>query len=168
VRHRRFKLTTILLFGLGLTCLQAQESISTAGGNAYGSGGSVSYTAGQVVFTTNISTSGSVAHGVQQTYEIAIVSGIEDVKDISSSFIVYPNPTSDFLTLKVDAKDNLNLLKLSYQLYDFNGKLIENKKFESNETLIDMSKVVPASYTLKVIKANKEVKTFKIIKNQAK
>ena len=46
-----------------------------------------------------------------------------------------------------------------------NGKLIESKKVENNETSIVMSNLVPATYFLKVIQDNKEIKTFKIIKN---
>jgi hypothetical protein len=40
-----------------------------AGGEATGSGGSVSYSVGQVVYTTNTGINGSVAQGVQQPYE---------------------------------------------------------------------------------------------------
>ena len=57
------------------------------------------------------------------------------------------------------------LKDLSYQLYDMNGKLLENKKVTGNETSIVMSNLVPATYFVKVTEGNKEVKTFKIIKN---
>jgi len=76
---------------------------------------------------------------------------------------VYPNPTADNLTLQI--KD-FNNVKLTYQLFDMNGKLLENKKIIGNETSIVMSNLVPANYFLKVTKGNKEVKTFKIIKTQ--
>ncbi|MDD2634269.1 MAG: hypothetical protein PHW82_02085 [Bacteroidales bacterium] len=66
MRHKRLKLSAILVLGLGITGLQAQESVNTTGGNALGSGGSVSYSAGQVIYTNNTGTSGSVAQGVQQ------------------------------------------------------------------------------------------------------
>jgi len=49
MRHKRLKLSAVLLLGLGLTGLQAQESVNATGGNASGSGGSVSYSVGQVV-----------------------------------------------------------------------------------------------------------------------
>ena len=43
----RVKLSAVLLLGLGLTGLQAQESHNATGGNASGSGGSAIYSVGQ-------------------------------------------------------------------------------------------------------------------------
>ncbi len=162
MRHKRLKLSAILLLGLGLTGLQAQETIPATGGNATGSGGSASYSVGQVVYTTNTGTNGSVAQGVQQPFEISVVTGIEQTKGINLSVSAYPNPATDFLMLKVENYDNGNL---SYQLFDMNSKLLQNKKVTSNQTSIVMSNLVPATYFVKVIQENKEVKTFKVIKN---
>lgn len=162
MRHKRLKLSAVLLLGLGLTGLQAQETIPATGGNATGSGGSASYSVGQVVYTTNTGTNGSVAQGVQQPFEISVVTGIEQTKGINLSVSAYPNPATDFLMLKVENYDNGNL---SYQLFDMNSKLLQNKKVTSNQTSIVMSNLVPATYFVKVIQENKEVKTFKVIKN---
>lgn len=162
MRHKKLKLSAVLLLGLGLTGLQAQEAIPATGGNASGSGGSVSYSIGQVVYTTNTGTNGSAAQGVQQPFEISVITGLEEAKEINLSCSAYPNPTTDFLNLKVENYDNTNL---SYQLFDMNGKLLETKKLEGNQTSIVMNDLVPATYFLKVIDNNKEVKIFKIIKN---
>jgi hypothetical protein len=162
MRHKKLKLSAILLLGLGLTGLQAQEIVNATGGNASGSGGSASYSVGQVVYTTNTSTSGSVAQGVQQPYEISVVTAIEEAKGINLSVSAYPNPTTDYLQLKVESE---KLNDLSYQLYDMNGKILQSEKLNGTETQINMSNLVPATYFVKVIQGNKEVKTFKIIKN---
>ncbi|MDD3860464.1 MAG: T9SS type A sorting domain-containing protein [Bacteroidales bacterium] len=162
MKHKKFKLSTLVLFWLGLTGLQAQESIIAAGGDASGSGGSTSYSVGQVVYTTNIGTSGSVSQGVQQPYEISVVTAIEEAKDINLSVTAYPNPTTAYLTLSINEFDISNL---SYQLYDMNGKLLQSEKITGTQTSIVMSNLVPANYFVKVIKGNDEVKTFKIIKN---
>jgi len=42
------------LLGLGLTGLQARENIYTTGGNSSGSGGSVSYSVGQLTCQTHV------------------------------------------------------------------------------------------------------------------
>jgi hypothetical protein len=115
-----------------------------------------------MAYTTNTGTEGSVAQGVQQPFEISIVTGFEEKEGISLRCSVYPNPTNDYLVLKVENYDKDNL---SYKLIDINGKPLENKKIISNETTIVMSNLVPAGYLLKVIRNNKEVKTFKIVKN---
>ena len=85
MRYRQVKLIAILLLGLGLIELQAQEAIPASGGDASGSGGSVSYSIGQVVYQTHTCTSGSVAEGVQQSFEILVVTAIEEAKGVTLS-----------------------------------------------------------------------------------
>jgi len=161
MRHKKLKLSTVLLLGLGLTGLQAQESVNTTGGNASGSGGSVSYSVGQVVYTTNTGINGSVAQGVQQPYEISVVTAIEEAKGINLTVSAYPNPTTDYLTLEVK---EFELSNLHFQLYDMSGKLLQSEKITGNQTSIAMSNLTPATYFVKVVQGKEEVKTFKIIK----
>jgi hypothetical protein len=163
MRHKRLKIIAVLLAVLGLTGLQAQESVNPSGGEASGSGGSVSYSVGQVVYTTNTGTSGSVAQGVQQPYEISVVTGIEEAKAINLSVSAYPNPTTDNLTLRID---EFKISNLSYQLYDVDGKLLQSEKLTGTETQIDMSSYVPSTYFVRVINGNQSIKEFKIIKTQ--
>lgn len=176
MKRRRSKLSAILLLGLGLTGLQAQEAIPASGGDASGSGGSVSYSVGQMVYAINTGTNGSEAQGVQQPYEISIIIGIEGADGINLLVSVQPNPTSDILLLKVDASTTLSTRSLNYQLFDMLGNLIETNKITNNETSIIMRDFVPATYLLKVyaiggnehisaIPNDRIVKSFKIIKN---
>jgi hypothetical protein len=151
----------IILLGLGLTELQAQESINTTGGDASGSGGSVSYSVGQVAYQTYTGTNGSVAQGVQQPYEFSVLTAIEEAKGINLSVSAYPNPASDFLVLEI--KD-IELSDLSYRLYNTKGNYIQNEKITGSLTNIDMSNLMPAIYFVKVIQNKKDIKTFKIIK----
>jgi regulatory protein YycH of two-component signal transduction system YycFG len=185
---RRVILQILFLLFLQIAGLQAQETLLTAGGDASGSGGSISYSIGQVLYTFNTGNNGTEAQGVQQPYEISVVQIIknadilkidannstvssssvidksEDVKFLNLKCIAYPNPTSDILTLSIEFPDKLNS-NLSYQLFDLNGKLIESKKVENSNTSIDMNNLVPAAYILNVNKDNISIKTFKIIKN---
>ena len=98
---------------------------------------------------------------MQQAFEISVVSGLKEVKGINLTVSAYPNPTTDFLNLKVENYNNQNL---SYQLLDMSGKLLETKKLEGEQTRIGMSNLAHATYFVKVIRNNNEVKTFKIIK----
>lgn len=164
MRHKKLMLSAIFLLGLGLglTGLQAQEAILASGGDASGSGGSVCYSVGQVAYATNMGTYGfSVAEGVQQPYEISIPTGIEQAIGIQLECLVYPNPTTNILTLKVENYDTQNL---SYLLYDMNGNLLENKKLTGSKSTIAMEALVPATYFLKITDNQKEIKAFKIVK----
>jgi hypothetical protein len=154
-------LNIIVLFSLNIVLLQGQESIATSGGNFTGVGGSVSYTIGQVAFSAISGTNGTVVQGVQQPYEISVVTAVENTEEITLNCIVYPNPTRNTIKLSVDSPDFDNM---SYRLFDIKGNLIQEMKVESEETEISMTNLVPSAYFLKVIKNKKELKTFKIIK----
>ena len=144
--------------------LQAQETISATGGEATGDGGSVSYTVGQTFYSTNTGANGnSVAQGVQQPYEISVITAIDEVKGINLEMSVYPNPTTKFLKLIVKSDKFENAI---FQLFDIKGQLIKNGKITGSETLINMQSLNPSVYFLKVVDNNIELKTFKIIKIQ--
>lgn len=159
---KKLKLIILVLLVFRLSGIQAQYNINATGDNAIGNEGTASYSVGQVVYNTNIGMNGTSAQGVQQPYEISVVTAIEESKGINLSFIVYPNPTKDYLTLDVG---NFDLSNLKYQLYDNNGKLIQTQIITNNKTNIVFSNLIPALYYLTVIIEKKEIKTFKIIKN---
>lgn len=160
-QQKNFVLLIALLM-LGFVQLQAQESTNSAGGNASSGSGSISYSVGQVTYQTIANANGSVAQGVQQPYEIWIVSGIEDAKDITLDVKVYPNPAQDFLVLKLNQYATQGL---SYQLLDMNGKILRKQAVNEDETQINMNNLAPALYLLKIYQSGHEIKTFKIIKN---
>lgn len=162
MKLKKLKLCAVLLLGIGFTGLHAQKTIPASGGNASGSGGSMSYTVGQYAYMTRTGTSGSVSQGEQQPFEISVVTGISDINSIDLIYSAYPNPATQYVTLRIE---NFKTKNLSYKFYDISGKLLDNKIVESCETNIDMSNLVIATYFLKVIQDEKEVKVFKIIKN---
>ena len=152
----------IVLFSFNIFLLKGQETTATSGGNVTGTGGSVSYTIGQVVFSTVSGTNGSIVQGVQQAYEIAVLTAVVNTEDITLNCIVYPNPTRNTIKLSIESPDIENM---SYRLFDIHGLLIQDMKVESEETEISMTNLAPSIYFLRVIKNKKELKTFKIIKN---
>ena len=159
------KLIFLTLFGFGLLSVRAQSTISTAGGNATSSGGKVSYTVGQVAYSTQTSSAGTITQGVQQPFEIFVATALEQAKDISLQLQVFPNPVNDYLKLSVVPSATISIQSLSFQLYDVNGKLVQNNNVESNETNIMMSGFTSGTYLLKIIQGDTSFKTFKIIKN---
>ena len=143
------------------TPLKGQETIPATGGNATSIGGSVSYTVGQILYSTLTGTNGIVAQGVQQPYEISVVTAIRNTEEINLECSVYPNPTSGLARLVFKSPDYENM---KFRLYDINGVLLQDKKVESMETEISMENLLSSVYFLKVIKDNLEVKVFKIVK----
>ena len=103
MRYKNTSIGTIILLGIGIAGLQAQEAIPATGNDAYGNGGSASYSVGQLVFNMNTGTNGSEAQGVQQPYEISVVIGIGEVLEDYLELTAYPNPATDYLMLRVDS-----------------------------------------------------------------
>ena len=151
----------LFLLGWGGT-LFAQQGRVASGGDASGSGGTVSFTIGQIDYISVSNTNGSVNQGIQQPLELFTV-GTSDIPGVELSTSVYPNPTVESLTLQVD-KDLLG--NLEYQLYDVVGKLIMSSKVDNVTTSIDMSQLASSSYFLKVLNSTTLIKTYKIIKNK--
>lgn len=151
----------VLFFGVFASKTQAQQSVNTSGGNATGTGGTVSFSIGQIDYTSTTGFGASSNQGAQQSFEIFIL-GTENFPNINLTMMVYPNPTTSMVNLKVDdfALDNL-----AYTLYDMQGRQIESRKINQDETQIQMENLAPATYFLNVLDNNKILKTFKIIKN---
>ena len=150
-------LTFTFLSLLATLELSAQENTVASGGKATGSGGTVSYSLGQVVYSTNIGTNGSVSQGVQQPYAVSTTVGINET---SIQLNAFPNPTTNNLTLTTDDSESL-----SYQLFNIQGAEISSKTLNSKTSNISLEGHPPATYFLKVIKNNEVIKAFKIIKN---
>ncbi len=158
---KKLILSCLVVFVLA-AAVKAQSAFSCTGGDSSGTGGSVSYTAGIVSYTTLSGAAGSVAQGVQQPYEISVLTGLEVPDDIQLEISAYPNPARKTLFLKTTSHSTAGM---EYQLYHINGSMVERNKIVNDVTAIDMENLVPATYFLKIIEKNTEIKTFKIIKN---
>jgi hypothetical protein len=144
-----------------LITLNGQETIPVTGGTATGSGGSVTFTAGQVAYLTLSETNWTVSQGVQQPYEISVSTAIENTGYIDLICTVFPNPTIGSLKLIVGLSDYKNL---RFRLFNINGVLLRDDKIEARETEISLDGLSSSVYFLKVINRNKELKIFKIVK----
>lgn len=139
----------------------AQQSIAPSGGNASGTGGTAAFSVGQVAWNMYSGANGSVIQGVQQPYEISVISGIDDY-DISLNYVIYPNPTRGNVILSTGETD---LIGLKYQLFSIPGIMLQEKKLETAEMEIALDTYPPGTYLLRVVKDQVLVKLFKIVKN---
>ena len=149
-----------LVMIFSITSMQAQSVENTAGGSVAGSGGSASYSAGNVFYKELYGSNGSATPGIQHPFEIIPTLGI-DQQFIKLELSVYPNPFTDFLNLIIDSE---NKTQYSLELYDFKGTLLRSESMRSKTTQISMVNYPSAIYLLSVKQDNKLIKTFKIIK----
>lgn len=78
---------------------------------------------------------------------------IEDMTTVKHNTVVYPNPTADRIFIKTQDA-------IEAELFDINGRKIQS----TNQKQMDMSTLERGTYLLKVISANNQKKSFKIIK----
>jgi hypothetical protein len=140
----------------------SQEALPVSGGEATGSGGSGSYTVGQVFYKTHTAATGSVSQGVQHPFEFQTLSNAA-LTTVNLTAVTYPNPTKDFIILKIT---DSALNNLRYTLFDVNGKAIASGSITESSTQIQLKHLSIGAYILKVSQQNQSLKTFKILKQQ--
>jgi len=157
---KKTSLLVSVLLATQLVC--SQEALPVSAGTALGSGGSASYTVGQVFYTTHTATTGVVSQGVQHPFEFQTLRN-PALTTVKVTAVTYPNPTKDFIILKITDRTINNL---RYTLFDVNGKAIESDAITAASTAIQMKHLAIGAYVLKVIQKNKPLKSFKILKQQ--
>jgi hypothetical protein len=154
----KIKLLSILFLGFSLGTL-AQTNIVAAGINATGSGGTVSYTVGPIIFKKPNGQPST--DGLQQPFEILTLSS-DDFNTTSIELSIYPNPTVADLHLLLKNRGNDMFY---FQLSSLDGKtLVSAQKILSVDTIVNMEAYPKGIYLLQVTSGNKNIKTFKIIK----
>ncbi len=137
----------------------AQQVLSSTGGTGQNTSGSISFTLGELVIDTRDDGSRVLTQGFHQT-EI-LLTALHDLSNTGISIVAYPNPTHDFVNLKLE---NSRIMNIEYLLFDFRGRLLLKEKLTGNETTISFQSYSPGSYFIKVSVNGKEIQTFKILK----
>jgi len=155
------KMVPVFCFlGWMATDLNAQSNIVATGRSASGSGGSVSYSIGQIDYTAQKGTGGSLNEGVEQPFEIYLTA-VQNENNAEVNALVYPNPTSNNIELSLN---NINNEILFYGIYDMNGRIIEKSLVRGNSAKINMASQPNGIYYLQVYSETRMIKTFQINK----
>lgn len=155
------KYLLVLPFIFSVFFLNAQESFPSGGGNINGNMVKVSYTFGQMFFTSYEYDTISINEGVQQAYEIYQYAATEEFENIKLVYSLYPNPSNGLLNLQFD-KSSFD--DFEYEIYDNNAQLIKKEKIVSNQTIIDLSANPAGTYFVRITKNSIDAKIFKIVK----
>ena len=155
-------LCLFFLFPKGMT---GQEIITGAGGDIQSSNGSsISYSLGQVAYTTISNAQRSFAEGVQQTYVLKVIPNPGSKTDGASiECIVFPNPTSNNVTINIA---NADLSGFQYLLYTSSRRLIKQDNIQANNTVISMVDLPSGAYLLTIRNSKRNImRIYKIIKD---
>lgn len=162
---RKITLIFIVLFFWCLlfftdSSVKGQQVISSGGEYFYNGNFSLSWTLGEPVIETHSSGSTVLTQGFQQPILVSV--SIYENPELNFDISAFPNPTSDYLNVVIS---NGTYDKMQYLLFDITGKLIDSRQIVSEQTEIVFSHLPVATYYVKIIENNQELKTFKIIKN---
>jgi len=154
--------TTAFLFIWGIISISqiafGQEVISSAGEEYNSSELSLSFTIGEFAVETYTETSFILTQGFHQPIlNLSTGLAINALTGVS----VFPVPTSNLLNIVFESLDGKN----TYQLYNIQGKLLNNGVITNLNTVIKMDEYASGTYILFLENpTNKKFTTFKIIK----
>ncbi|WP_170982959.1 T9SS type A sorting domain-containing protein [Dyadobacter frigoris] len=94
---------------------------------------------------------------LDQTFAYSTIRAVR-INNIANA-IAYPNPVQGYLHL-LTIKNEIR----TYQIFDLSGRIVENSKLAEGESIINMSRLSPAAYMIRIV-GESEIKQFKIIKN---
>jgi len=164
------KALLVLLLGAATHGLHAQsisrQVVASAGSATSNSAGSLSSTVGEIVIATATSGSFLLTQGFQQPD--ANPTGVENTKQVTVNYNLYPNPAQDVITLSLQSVGEISA---GLYIYDASGRLLlQQDKAVVNATrynqTFNIASYAAGNYFLKVVNATgNEVKTIPFTKN---
>ena len=140
----------------GAVSVGAQTLVGSGGTTHSNGSATVSTSVGEPAVFTHEGSGGTVSQGFQQGRELLVTSVDEKVK----SFDVFPNPTSNYVTLNSKVNG-----AFSFSLTDLAGKELIRKETVNSGTNLHFEKYPAGIYYVKILSADKKsTQTFKIVK----
>ena len=168
MKHKRLKLSSVILLGLGLTGLQAQtmyvkEISSTQTAYTLSNVRKMTFSGGNAtVQKTDNSTGLYALSGLRYLNFTDLTTGITEkpMQLGHSNLITYPNPVTDVLTIDLTGKTGEGTISI----LTIEGKLLQVQKTDgANMVTLNMSQLPYGIYLCRYTNET-EIKTVKIIK----
>ncbi|MFM7310701.1 MAG: T9SS type A sorting domain-containing protein [Flavobacteriales bacterium] len=136
-----------------------QQTVLSSGGDINAASGSVSYSIGQVSYEHIDGPAGTLYEGVQQPYELFVVSIDESMLDVS--FALFPNPTRDYITISMEHFQD----GLSMAIFDLQGQLMMDTPLLHSNQALNVQHWAPSSYIVRIRNSSGAFSEFIFIKN---
>ena len=163
MRHKKLKLSTALLLGLGLTGLQAQtmyvkQSNGTQTDYSLSNIRKMTFGSGNLAVTKTDNSTGVYAlNGMQYLSFSDYTTDVQATKSETATLQLHPNPVGDVLNIDLPGAGTIQLLSLD-------GKVLESKQTNtSGITTIATGRLTKGIYICRYSNGQ-EIKTVKIIK----
>lgn len=102
--------------------------------------------------------------GTINVYGLFSSVGMEDRHNIIDDFYIYPNPSSEMITIKIKCSSQNKSVEC--KLYDIYGKLIYQQRIFAEENELDISNLENGIYQVSAIVDGRIIKTEKFVKLQ--
>ena len=135
----------ILFFSI---VLNAQEVVSTQGDSFYNGTGSIDFTLGEVIISTETDGTNTITQG----FHLGVVDFATE-----HEVVIFPNPASDWVFIRFKAFENV-----TYTLYNAQGKLVKQDILTATQTPIQISQLAPGAYLLHLKNNIENLQTIKI------
>jgi hypothetical protein len=153
---------------LGLNYLQAQsispQSVNSGGTKMSQNNGSLSFTVGELVVLTLVDSDGNTLGGGFTSSSTISTATIEEPNSDILNVNVYPNPTTDLLTVAIQ---DTKLAQVTIEVSDINGRVVSSGKYAgiANNIGINTSSWEIGNYFLYLKNTENEILgTYKIVK----
>jgi hypothetical protein len=140
---------------------RAQADMTAGGGDASSGNHTLSFTLGQSFAHVHDDETGSVYQGVQQPYELFVVS-LHRAADEALQVRLFPNPTAGWLLLELPPTELP--ADLRYVLHDMQGRPLDDRPVTGPMTEISLLHQPPGTYVLTLLQAERRVQSFQILK----
>jgi hypothetical protein len=149
----------LFLLGGGI---QAQEVIASAGAEVESTGGSMSYTIGEMVVTSTINDDGALTQGYQQGF--LTPTAIDEIP-AELELSLYPNPASDFIIIESKSLTDFEQITM----YDMSGRLIwsqDGNNSIDNRLTVDFTGHAAGNYIIRLADSDKNQSySYSVIKS---
>jgi hypothetical protein len=156
---RFYLLLVLVLCGAAQCTAQSldRQVIGTSGNQYTTAAATMDFTIGEPITATLTGQNGIATQGFHQgTISITSVRETLSLAELN----VYPNPTTDRLTISTAIENAL------WQLHTLDGKIVSSGALNIGSTTVDVSSLAQATYMLTITTPSQRVNTYRIVKMQ--
>jgi len=157
LKSKRKRIIYLLLWAVW-QCASAQSGVVATGANATGSGGSVSFSVGEIDYQNYVTVHGALYGGVQHPFEMT--TGISATPLLAGDVMLCPNPAGEYTLLRLSDKVSAT----NYRLLNLCGQTIRREPVTGLLTVILLGEMPSGCYMLELYESAKVVKSLLFMK----
>lgn len=137
------------------------EIITTSGDFFVNANSSLSWSIGECITETFITTNAILTQGFQQSHYI--ITRIDDFASGAMIINVFPNPASDFIDVEIENRNNDQAYTL--KLFDLQGRELFSNELNTNKSQLNLRQYIKGVYFLMILDRNNSfIRYYKIEK----